>query len=179
MISWRGCSLGWDRDGWANRWPQYNCTYSNVTSQTITYPKPNPNQKNNPKYMPRIPNPNITFINSCKGRLFAGLVLGLGILDCPLNLTQCFSVCITMCIVVLCPPVLEPTQANNFLLEPSIKSQPSVMACTRDVDYDFRHLNLTNKRPYLNRKFNFGPTTRILLEVSACVTHFSVSSRIF
>ena len=34
------------------------CTYTNVTSQTIIYPNPNPNQKNL-KFGPRIPNPNI------------------------------------------------------------------------------------------------------------------------
>ena len=61
---------------------------NNVTSQTIICPNPNPNQKNKHKFGPRIPNPNTKFRNSRKGRLFAGLVLGLGILDYTLNLTQ-------------------------------------------------------------------------------------------
>ena len=65
----------------------------NVTSQEIIYPNPNlnpnlnPNQKNI-KFGTRIPNPQIRILHSRKGRLFAGLVLGLGILDQALNLTQ-------------------------------------------------------------------------------------------
>ena len=56
-------------------------TYTNLTLQTITYPKTNPNQKNNPKFGPRIPNPNPASLNSRKEGLFEVLVLGLGIID--------------------------------------------------------------------------------------------------
>ena len=44
------------------------------------YPNPNPNQKN-PKFRPRIPNPNTELTDSHKGKIFAGLVLRLGILN--------------------------------------------------------------------------------------------------
>ena len=54
--------------------------HPNVTSQTIKYPNPNPNQKND-KFGPRIPNPNITVVDSRKVMLSADLVLGLEILD--------------------------------------------------------------------------------------------------
>ena len=42
------------------------------------YPNPNPNQKN-AKCRPRIPKPNTYINNNPKGRVFAALVLGLGI----------------------------------------------------------------------------------------------------
>ena len=63
------------------------CTHTNVTSQTIIYPNPNPNQKNL-KFGPRIPNPNTEVTDIRKGRLSTALVLGLGILDSALYLTQ-------------------------------------------------------------------------------------------
>ena len=53
------------------------------------HPNPDPNQKNNPKCRPRILNPDTKVTDNRKGRLFEGLVLGLGILDYPLNLSQC------------------------------------------------------------------------------------------
>ena len=58
-----------------------------VTSQNITCPDPSPNQKNL-KFGPRIPNPNTTAMASREGRLAAALVLGLGIIDSDLYLTQ-------------------------------------------------------------------------------------------
>ena len=42
----------------------------------------------NPKFGPRIPNPNTKLSNGCNRRLSGGLALGLGILDQALNLTQ-------------------------------------------------------------------------------------------
>ena len=60
---------------------RHNCAHANVTSQTITYSNPNANQKNNTKCRPRILNPNVKPANIRKGRLFAGLALGLRILD--------------------------------------------------------------------------------------------------
>ena len=43
-------------------------THTNVMSQTIIYPNPNPNQKNL-KFGPRIPNPNPIISASRRGRL--------------------------------------------------------------------------------------------------------------
>ena len=57
--------------------------HTKVTSQTIMYPSPNPNKK--PEFGPRNPNPNNKPMNSRKGRLFVGLVLGLGILPAEPN----------------------------------------------------------------------------------------------
>ena len=84
-----------------------SCIHTNVTSNTITCPIPNPNQKKT-KCRPRIPNPNTKPANSRKGRLFAGSALGLEILHYPLNLTQCFSVCVIMCSIALYPPIYPP-----------------------------------------------------------------------
>ena len=65
-----------------------------------------------PEFITLILNPRI----AAKGRLFACLVLGLGILDYPLNLTQCLCNDMYSCIVPTClPNHLEPIQANNFL----------------------------------------------------------------
>ena len=36
----------------------FYCTHDNVTSESIIYPKPNPNYKNITKFGPWIPNPN-------------------------------------------------------------------------------------------------------------------------
>ena len=71
----------------------------NVTSQTIICPSLNRNQKNNPKCRPRIPKPTTKSAYSRKGRLFAGLVLGSGILDTALHLIQCFSNDVHSCTV--------------------------------------------------------------------------------
>ena len=57
---------------------------TNVTSQTIIYPNPNPNQKKF-KFGPQILNHNTIILNIRKGRIFAGLVLGLGIWGPNLN----------------------------------------------------------------------------------------------
>ena len=65
-----------------------NCTWPNAMSQTITHLNHNPNNKK-PKFRPGIPNLNVRIMNSCKGKLLVFLVLGWGILDYPLNLTQC------------------------------------------------------------------------------------------
>ena len=55
--------------------PAIVCTM--VTSQSIIYP----NHKKGTKFGPRSPKPNTKVTNSCKGRIFAALVLGLGIID--------------------------------------------------------------------------------------------------
>ena len=65
----------------------YTCAHANVILQTIAYPNPNPCKKNL-KFAPRIPNPNANISDSCKRRTSAALVLGLGILDSALHLTQ-------------------------------------------------------------------------------------------
>ena len=62
-------------------------THTTVTSHTIIHPNPKPNQKNL-KFGPRILNPNIKVSKSHKERLPAALVLGWGILDSALYLTQ-------------------------------------------------------------------------------------------
>ena len=61
--------------------------HTNVTSKTIMYPNPYPNQKNL-KFGPRIPNPNTKVTTRPNRRLVAALVLGFGILDSSLYLTQ-------------------------------------------------------------------------------------------
>ena len=55
---------------------------------TQYYPNPNLNQKNNPKFCRRIPNPITNNEYSRKGRIFAALVLGRGIHDTSLYLNQ-------------------------------------------------------------------------------------------
>ena len=62
-------------------------THADVRSQTIIYPKPNPNQKNL-QFGPQIPNPITEAVDRHKGRLSAALVLGLETLDYALYLTQ-------------------------------------------------------------------------------------------
>ena len=56
--------------------------YTHERDVTIKYyPNPNPNHKKGTKFRSRIPNPNTEVANSRKGRLFATLALGLGLLD--------------------------------------------------------------------------------------------------
>ena len=64
------------------------CTHTNVISQTITYPNPNPNEKNL-KFGSRVFNPNTKALDRRKWWLSAALLLGLGIIDSALHLTQC------------------------------------------------------------------------------------------
>ena len=63
-------------------------THDNRTSHSIIYINPKPNQKKNLKFGPRLPSSSINIDFSSKGRLTADLVLGLGILDSALYLTQ-------------------------------------------------------------------------------------------
>ena len=70
-----------------------------MTSQTIIYPKPNPIQKNNPNFEPQISILSMWYSNTRKGRIFAGLALGLGILDYTLNLTQ-WGVSVTYVVIL-------------------------------------------------------------------------------
>ena len=63
------------------------CTY--VRDVTIQYyPNPNPYHEKGTKFGPRILNPSTTMFDSRKRRLFAALLLGLGILDSALYLNQ-------------------------------------------------------------------------------------------
>ena len=56
------------------------CVNTKVTSQTIAHHNPNPNQKK-PQCKPQIPNLKSEFKDNDKGRQFADLTLGLGILE--------------------------------------------------------------------------------------------------
>ena len=62
--------------------------HTNVTSQTIIDITLTQTIIKNPKIGPRILNPNARFANGLKGIIFVGLALGLGIIDCVLNLNQ-------------------------------------------------------------------------------------------
>ena len=63
-------------------------THTNLTSQVIIYPNPNPNQKKNLKFGARNPNPFCKAVDRPKGRRSAALQKGLGFLDSSLYLTQ-------------------------------------------------------------------------------------------
>ena len=81
------------------------CTQTNVRSQTIIYPTPNQNQKKILNVGPEFLILRIHIWITSKGGIFAGLLLGLGILDTALHLIQCLCNNVHSCIASLKPPL--------------------------------------------------------------------------